>query len=234
MSVEEENGPDISGTIEKDGALHYRLRPSTRPAGVPAPLLIMLHGRGANEGDIYELVPFVNREIMVVAPRAPLRWDDSPRGAFQWFTWNPEIEEDLEPFQTAIQSLQKLLDELMAEYAIDREQIYFGGFSQGAAMSCLLALTIPELVKGVISHSGFLPYNPALHKALVNAKDKPFLVLQGTEDTVVIVRRAQELVRLLESGGANVTYEEFPIAHATNTASRHALAEWLHKVVGLS
>ncbi len=234
MSVEEENGPDISGTIEGDGALHYRLRPSSRPAGVPAPLLVMLHGRGANEGDIYELVPFINREIMIVAPRGPLLWDDSPRGAFQWFSWTADDLERPEIFEKPAQALQKLVDELTTEYAIDRTQIYFGGFSQGAAMSCLMALFSPDLVKAVISHSGFLPYNPALNSVLSRAKDKPFLVLQGAEDTAVTVDRARELVRLLESGGANVSYKEFPIAHATSTESRRALAEWLHNVVGLS
>jgi phospholipase/carboxylesterase len=234
MGIEEENGPDISGTVEKDGVLHYRLRPSSRPVGVPAPLLVMLHGRGANEGDIYELVPFVNREIMVVAPRAPLLWDDSPRGAFQWFSWFADDTQGSEIFERPAQTLQKLVDELATEYAIDREQIYFGGFSQGAAMSCLMALFFPEMVKAVISHSGFLPYNLALHSILSRYKDKPFLVLQGTADTAVTVERAQELVRLLHLGGANVTYKEFPIAHATNSESRRTLAEWLHNVVGLS
>ena len=82
-------GPDTSGTelIEGGPLVALVRRPETADGAFPAqgsPALIMIHGFGANEGDIYELVSDVDRRLLVVAPRGPMQVDDNPRGSWRW------------------------------------------------------------------------------------------------------------------------------------------------------
>jgi phospholipase/carboxylesterase len=203
----------------------YRVR-SAENANALVPLLFMFHGRGANEGDIFELVEYVNREVMVVAPRAPELFSDDPRGSFQWFA-RPTPEATLTDFEKPLNLVLQLLEKLADEYPIDRKRIFFGGFSQGAALSHIAAILHPEVVTGVIAHSGFLPPSPALRANLFNTKGKPYFIAHGTGDELVGIGRAQEARTLLEAAGAVVTYKEYPIGHATSPASRRDLAEWL-------
>ncbi len=222
---EEQNGPDLSNSEFREGIMPYRVRPAEN-ATASVPLLIMCHGRGANDGDIYELVQFVNREVMVVAPRAPELYSSDPRGSFQWFA-RPTPDATLADLEKPLNLVLQLLEQLTSEFPIDRKLIFFGGFSQGAALSHIAAILHPEIVAGVIAHSGFLPPSPALRANLFNAKGKPYFIAHGTEDELIGTERAQEARTLLEAVGAQVTYKEYPIGHATSPASRRDLADWL-------
>ena len=222
---EEQNGPDLSGTELRAGIMPYRIRPVENVTG-PCPLLFMFHGRGANEGDIFELVPYVSREVLVVAPRAPELYSADPRGSFQWLT-RPAPEATLADVEKPLTLILQLLEKLADEYPIDRKRIFFGGFSQGAALSHAAALLYPEVVAGVMAHSSYWPPNPAFRTNLPNTKGKPYFIAHGTQDDPGSLERAREARGLLEAVGAEVTYKEYPIGHATSPASRHDLADWL-------
>ncbi|NWJ45750.1 MAG: dienelactone hydrolase family protein [Chloroflexi bacterium] len=232
MNDEVNSVPDISGTELIQGIMTYRLRSATEnTSSGKHPLLIMLHGRGANEGDIYELVPFIRRNIIIAAPRAPELFDNNPRGAYRWFAWTPNQEIGIEQFVNTAKKLAELVTELTFKYPVDSSKIYFGGMSQGAAMACLMSLLKPTRVKGVIAHSGFLPYHPELTKLYRNAKGKPYFFAHGTEDNVVSIERSRHVANAFSKAGARIVYNEYPMAHTTSIESRHDLADWLHNEV---
>jgi phospholipase/carboxylesterase len=231
---EENSGPDLSGTkLVESGPLTYLLRlPSQKNNGQPFPALIMMHGRGANQGDIYELVPYVDKRVLVAAPRAPLLFSDDPRGSFMWY-------ETAGPGKAAPGTMEAALDKLLAfigqleqsaGVGIDRNQLYIGGFSQGAVMSYVLASARPDLVAGIIAHSG--PFSDEVEKRLREAgsklSGKPFFIAHGTKDDMVPPSHSQSAASVLRELGADVTYKEYPLAHETSVPSRHDLADWLN------
>jgi phospholipase/carboxylesterase len=228
------DGPDISGTELINGVMTYRLRPpQTNGAGSNIPLLVMMHGRGANEGDVYELVPYVNREFLIVAPRGVEVHEETERGAYRWFNWSGE-ESNTEMFEPAIQKLSALVEELAQQFPLNRSRIYFGGFSQGASMACLMSLVRPELVAGVIAHSGFLPPSPGLKTITGNASGKPFFFAHGTGDELISLEQAHTTADLLKEAGAQVEFREYPLGHETSPESRRDLADWLHRQAGIT
>lgn len=230
--AENNDGPDLTGTkLVEASPLTYLLRlPAQDNGGKPVPTLVMMHGRGANQGDIYELVPYVDKRVMIVAPRAPVKFSDDPRGSFMWY-------ENVQPgtpapgtLETALEKLAALIDQLEQStgVTIDRSQLYIGGFSQGAVMSYALVSAYPELVAGVLAHSGPFSEELATRLRQANLQGKPFFIAHGTRETMLPIDHAQRAVKTLKEAGADVTYREYPIAHETSDESRRDLADWLN------
>src|SRR6266567_8639210 len=114
--------------------LVHLVRQPTIEAGTP-PLLLLLHGIGSNEHDLYGLVPFLDKRFLIISVRAP---NTLGPGSYAWF------EVDFTPQWPAINPAQAeasrlalitFLDEAVNAYNADPKQIYLMGFSQGAIMS---------------------------------------------------------------------------------------------------
>ncbi len=227
---ENSNGPDISGTklVDQKG-LVYRLRLPEGKPGRPSPVLVMIHGRGANEGDIYELVPNIDRRVLIAAPRGPLLFDKNPRGNFAWYEFTGSGLSDWKAIEPSLKKLVDFIKDLeeTAGVPVDRGQIYFGGFSQGAAMSYALVAAHPDLAAGVIAHSG--PFHPIIGEKLsrANLKGKPFFIAHGQNDFLPPRENGRKAAELLKGLGAEVTYKEYPFAHETSPESRQDLDNWL-------
>ncbi len=223
--------PDISGTeLITSGALPALIRrPEPGPSAHPA--LIMLHGWGANESDIYELVPFVDKRVLIVAPRGPGIVSDNPRGSWKWYEWTKPARPDPGLRDVSLEKLGQLLDQLgdLSGVKVDPTQIYVGGFSQGAAMSLMLAATYPDKLAGILPHSGFISPEYAEKIAAGCFKDKNAFLAHGIEDQMLKVGLGREVREILEVGGVHVTYQEYPIAHATSPESRQDFGNWLNQ-----
>jgi phospholipase/carboxylesterase len=224
------SGPDLSSTVLKTNSVTpYRLRP---PQGQREkyPALIMMHGWGANEGDIFELVPFVREDVIIAAPRAPLIATDDPRGSFCWFTSSRVGKPQPHEFSDAVKLIIDFIERLeeASGFPVDRAQVYVGGFSQGGGMSNLVSCAHPEVVAGAIVHSGFMPTPPPIELNEAGLKGKPFIVLHGTKETIVPLERGEAAANYLRNLGAEVEFLTFPIAHETSIESRQALANWLN------
>src|SRR6516225_7411273 len=113
-------------------SLVHLVRQPIIEAGIP-PLLLLLHGIGSNEQDLYGLAPFLDQRFLIISVRAP---NTLGPGSYEWF------EADF------------TLQEPVTAYDADPKQVYLMGFSQGAIMSASVALTRPELVAGVVLMSG--------------------------------------------------------------------------------
>ncbi len=116
-------GPDTSGTeLIEGGPLAVLVRRPQLTGPAPAqgsPALVMLHGFGANEGDIYELVPFVDRRVLIAAPRGPLKVDDNPRGSWRWSVNLSDGQPDPAILDESASKLSELIEQLKA--AIEKE-----------------------------------------------------------------------------------------------------------------
>jgi len=198
------------------------LTPSDHP-----PVLVLLHGLGADEGDLMGLTPELDPRLLIVSIRAPLEYGN---GGYAWFEirWTANgPEADSEQALSSLELLVATLEHLPDGLGVTPSQLLLGGFSQGAMMSVGVALLRPELVAGVVSMSGrllpeFLPAELPATLAKV-----PFLVQHGTQDQVLPVAGSRQVRDELERAGCAVTYREYPMGHEINLRSLADVRQWI-------
>ena len=202
--------------------------PPRAPSAVP-PLLLLLHGIGADEQDLLPLAPHLDPRLHVISARAPHRAE--PMG-HRWY----EIDWSVTPARAdpaEIAASRALLagfvEEATAAYGTDPARTFLLGFSQGAIMSLALLLARPELVRGVLAHSGRLARLPGPEPAPAALAHADVLLLHGVEDPVVPVdqgRRAHEVLATLL--GPRATFRAFEgLGHGISGESLEVAARWL-------
>ena len=126
--------------------------------------------------------------------------------------------------------LGRFIEEATARYATDRDRVYLFGFSQGAIMSVSLLLAQPELVRGVVAHSGRLARLPGqVPTTAASLARAEALVLHGTLDEVVPVAQGRKIQEVLSPLlGTRVAYREFEhLGHGIDAESLGEAARWL-------
>ncbi len=196
-------------------------------AGTP-PLLLLLHGIGSNEHDLYGLAPFLDKRFLIISLRAP---NTLGPGSYTWFeadftpqgpVINPEQAE------ASRKTLITFLKEAVTAYDADPKQVYLMGFSQGAIMSASVALTQPELVAGAVLMSGrILPEIQPLIASNEELSGFPFLVVHGTADMVLPITHGHASRELLSSLPVDLTYHEYPMGHEVSQESLSDVTTWL-------
>ena len=207
--------------------LVHLVRQSIIEAGTP-PLLLLLHGIGSNEHDLYGLAPFLDKRFLIISVRAPHTLGP---GSYAWFeadftpqgpVINPEQAE------ASRKTLITFLKEAITAYGADPKQVYLMGFSQGAIMSASVALTQPELIAGAVLMSGrILPEIQPLIASSEELSGFPFLVVHGTVDMVLPITHGRASRELLSSLPVDLTYHEYPMGHEVNQESLSDVTTWL-------
>jgi phospholipase/carboxylesterase len=197
------------------------INPTERP-----PILVLLHGLGADEHDLMGLAGELDPRLLVVSIQAPLEYG----GGYAWFEIQWEAtgvrsvpEQAIASRDILIETIRMLPDSL----GVDPSQILLAGFSQGAMMSVGVALAEPSLINGVISMSGRLvpEFDPEEPREGISAI--PFLVQHGTTDPVLPVAGSRELRERLELFGCEVTYKEYPMAHEISMSRLADVRDWI-------
>src|SRR5262245_52896177 len=164
-------------------ALIYRERPA---AGEPAGLLVLHHGRGADEHDLLGLADVLDpqRRLHVVTPRAPL----TIGGGHHWYLVPRVGYPDRGTFHAAFDKLAAFHDELRQRTGIAPEATVLGGFSMGAVMSYSLALAGDRPAPaGILAFSGFIPTVDGWQPDLASRPDLPVFITHGRYDPIMEV-----------------------------------------------
>lgn len=206
-------------------ALAYRERPA---AGEAAGLLVLHHGRGADEHDLLGLGDVLDpeRRLHVVTPRAPLTLPGWP--GHHWYVVPRVGYPDHDTFQSAYDKLAAFHDELWERTGIAPEQTVFGGFSMGSVMSYSLGLG-PGRPKpaGILAFSGFIPIVDGWQPELAGREHEKVFIAHGRNDPVMEVGFARRARDLLTAGGLDVDYHESDAAHHIDPAHVPAAVAWL-------
>jgi phospholipase/carboxylesterase len=191
--------------------------------GDPEGALVLLHGRGADENDLWPLLDALDpdRRLVGATPRGPL---SLPPGGAHWYVVRQVGYPDPETFFPTYEKLAAWLDEFLAERGVDPADLVIGGFSQGAVMSYALTLG-PDRPRpaALIPFSGFIPNVEGFELDMARAEDLPVSIGHGTYDPVISVEFGREARDRLVEAGANVEYRESPMAHSIDP-------EWLYEV----
>jgi phospholipase/carboxylesterase len=206
-------------------ALRYRIR---EPAGDPAGALVLFHGRGADEYDLFPLFDILDptRRLVGLTLRAPLTLPGLP-GAHWYVIAEPGFPNP-DTFIPTAAAVDAWLDAIPENFGVALERVVLGGFSQGAMMTYALGLSSNRLrPPGLIALSGFLPTIEGYELQLSELGDLPIAIGHGTLDPVIGVEWGRAARDRLEGAGASVVYRESPMGHTIDPGFLQELVPWL-------
>ena len=213
----------MSGPAE----LEHLVRPA---AGRADGALVLFHGRGASEHDLFPLLDMLDpeRRLVGVTPRGPLAL---PPGGAHWYVVRQVGFPDPDTFGPTYDLVSRWLDRLTEQTGIPLERTVLGGFSQGAVMSHALGLGAGRpRPAGIVALSGFIPvvdgFEPDLSPPL-----PPIAIGHGTLDPVISVDFGRRARATLEGAGADLLYREYPLPHTIDPRFLDELQGWLGDVV---
>jgi phospholipase/carboxylesterase len=191
--------------------LGARRREST---GEPAGALVLLHGRGADEHDLFPLLDLLDpaRRLLGVTPGGPLHL---PPGGKHWYTLGGIPTPDAETFHATAPLLAAFLDAL----PMPMDRVVLGGFSQGAVMSYAMSLG-PGRPRpaGLVAMSGFLPRVEGWPLEPERLAGVPVGIAHGTLDPVIGVDYGREAAETLSAAGVDVLLLESAVPHMVDPA----------------
>lgn len=173
-----------SAQLQSDLSLKYLVQ-QPRQVNAHPPVIILLHGYGSNEEDLFGLRVGLPANYLIASVRAPLKADV---GGYQWFEReivNGKYTGKKEHLEQSRKTILKFIGEFTKKYGADAASVYLAGFSQGAMMSYEAGLTAPGKIKGIAVLSGKMPESLI---PLINTKDPELKKLRifishGTADS---------------------------------------------------
>jgi phospholipase/carboxylesterase len=196
------------------------------PAGEPAAALVLLHGRGADERDLFPLLDALDHErrLLGVTPRAPLAL---PPGGAHWYRLGGIPTPDPATFFPTFERAASFLDAL----PVPIERTVLGGFSQGAVMSWALGLGAGRpRPAGLVALSGFIPRVDGFALDLDGLDGYPVAIGHGSLDPVIPVEFGREAASLLRDAGADVLWRESPVPHTIDPRLLPELRAFVERV----
>ena len=191
--------------------------------------MLLLHGYGSNETDLFSFASELPEEYYVISARAPY---DLQFGSYAWYAINFDADQNkFSDHNQAILSrdlVVKFIEELKSKFSIDSSNITLIGFSQGSILSYSIALSYPNIVNRIGALSGYLN----LDITIDNYQNNDFSGLKiftthRTVDQVIPIEWARKTDPILKSLGINSNYKEYPIGHGVSPQNFIDLKDWL-------
>lgn len=194
-------------------------------------LLILLHGYGSNEEDLYSFASELPSDLLIISARA---LQDLGFGSYAWYTINFNNTQgkfsDIPEAIKARDIIYKFVTEIQEKYAISPEKTFLLGFSQGTILSYAVALNYPETVQKVIALSGYI--NPDLLPENLEKFDYTkleFFISHGSVDQVIPVEWANKAPEFLNQLKIKNCYQEYPVGHGVAPKNFFDFKKWIEK-----
>lgn len=209
-------------------SLKYIIREPKKASENP-PLLLMLHGYGSHEEDLFSFANELPDELLIVSARAPIPMGF---GGYAWYTIHFEADDkkfsDIPEALEARNTLVKFIDELQEAYHFNPENSFLMGFSQGTILSCAVALSYPEKIHNIIALSGYI--NEELietQKDSTSYKNLDFFCSHGSVDPVIPVEWARKTPVFLKNLNISHTYKEYYAQHGIVPDNFTDMKNWI-------
>lgn len=194
------------------------------------PVIILMHGVGSNEKDLFSFANQLPDSFLVISLRAPITLS---KDSYAWYHLSFEngkpISNPVEA-ETSRLMIIDFINNLKNKHAFNEKRVYLCGFSQGSIMAYSVGLTVPEKIKGIAIMSGRLLEEV---KPMIASKDKlknlKVFISHGTNDNVLSISNAREANSYLKQVGINATYKEYSEPHTISNAMFNDMLIWLKK-----
>ncbi|PIY10852.1 MAG: phospholipase [Flavobacteriaceae bacterium CG_4_10_14_3_um_filter_33_47] len=210
-------------------SLHHIIRESSLQKD--APLLIMLHGYGSDENDLFSFASELPQELFIISVRAP--YPMKPYGN-AWYAINFDAVQgkwsDNDQAKESRDLIAKFIDEATKTYPVNKNNVSLLGFSQGTILSYAVALTYPEKIRNVVALSGYI--NKDVFPKSIENKDYShldFYCSHGIVDQVIPVDWARQTPPFLSHLNIKHQYSEFPVGHGVVPQNFYEFRDWLSK-----
>lgn len=211
--------------------LFYKKRVSTLAEN--APLLIMCHGYGSDENDLFSFASELPDDLFIISLRAP--YEMQPFGN-AWYAINFDAEKgkwsNTEQAKRSVELIASFINYACEKYPVDPDNISLLGFSQGTILSYAVALNYPEKIKNIIALSGYI--NEDLMPDKISQSQVAHLNIfssHGSSDQVIPVEWARKTPEFLEKLNINHVYFEYPVGHGVDRKNFYDFKSWLSKYI---
>lgn len=207
--------------------LHYIKRLSKLKEN--APLMIMCHGYGSDENDLFSFASELPEELFIISLRAPYAMQ--PFGN-AWYAINFDAEKgkwsDDEQATESVDKIADFIDYACKTYPVNPENVTLLGFSQGTILSYAVALNYPTKIKNIVALSGYI--NKGILPDSIEDSEVShlnFFCSHGSADQVIPVDWARKTPDFLKALNINYTYKEYPVGHGVAPQNFYDFKDWL-------
>ncbi|MFL0086722.1 alpha/beta hydrolase [Tenacibaculum maritimum] len=192
------------------------------------PLLVLLHGYGSNEQDLFSFAEELPEELLIVSAQAP--YDMGGFGGYAWYAINFDDQNgkfsDLEQAKTSVHKIASFIDTLIAKYQTNSSNTFVLGFSQGAILSYALSFLYPNKVQHVIALSGYINED-LLPKEIPTGIKTDYYISHGTVDQVLPIEWARKAPKILSEYQLHNDYSEYPVGHGVAPQNFYSFKKWI-------
>ena len=196
----------------------------------PSPLLLMVHGYGSNEQDLFSFSRAIPEKFTIVSIRGDI---EIQYNGFAWYNitidFNGKKSYDINKAIESRDNIIKVIEICKKIYNIDPDNVNLMGFSQGSMLVNAVALTYPEKIRNVISLSG------AFDKKIINIsntsslKGLSFYISHGLNDEILPFDLSKQSIKILSENNIDHVFEEYPIGHGVSPENFKSMLSWLIK-----
>jgi phospholipase/carboxylesterase len=191
------------------------------------PLLILLHGYGSNELDLFSFANELPDSLVIVSLRAPY---EMGYGGYAWYDINLDSENnkfsDLNQARESLKKITTTIDYLKTKYSTNPNNTFLLGFSQGAILSYALSFNFPNKIQHVIALSGYLN-TELIPKENIQKVNTDYYISHGTVDQVIPVDWARKAGPFLDSKELKNEYSEYPVGHGVAPQNFFNFKKWI-------
>jgi len=224
-----QQGERLKGFWGEAAGLKY-VQVEAEDAPQDLPLIVAIHGRGADATDLAGLAPEIDAlGYRWILPQGPRPVALGP--AYTGWAWYELGEAQAGTTLASGDALATFIDHMLIQLGVARDRALLMGFSQGAVMALYAGLTSPEPFAGIVAMSGYLPNAKALEAVLPERRDRKVLMVHGTEDQTLSVELGRRARDSLVAAGLSPEYVEFDMGHQITEESLAVVRQYIHRVL---
>lgn len=207
-------------------SLYYKVREPKVAVENPH-VLILLHGYGSNEDDLFSFSEELPDELLIISARAP---HEIGYGGYAWYAINFDANNDkfsdLVQAKESVVKIAAFIDEIKAKY--NTNKTFLLGFSQGAILSYQISLHYPNKVEHVIALSGYL-IEDLIPENISKDITTDYYASHGSVDQVIPVSWARKAPAYISKIPLDIEYSEYPVGHGVAPQNFYSFKDWIKK-----
>lgn len=191
------------------------------------PCIVLLHGYGSNEEDLFSFVPYLPSEYTIISFRAPISLE---MGGYAWSNIHyDDLGGKNTVFLEAKESLRLIKESIelsIVHFNIDNSDISLIGFSQGCMLSWAMTINHPDLIRRAVTLSGYI-IPELINVSLENVSKLLIFNSHGVLDQMIPIEKARKSIDLIKKNNSKIIYKEYNEGHGISQENFSDFLNWI-------